>query len=229
MLVAHFGTKLPVSSREPILEETVLTPGDMYEARYDVTGGNLSPSQALEIIREIRQRSYSYAGNVSIQYAGVEENSPQVLRVQFKALSSHMCPFVVTAGFILAAVVAIGAGVIVGITAAIVLGGLDRVVTGITAPFAPTTTTTYIDPETGDEFGTYEEYVYAWNQRHPGVPAPEPGTQETTDAPWSTSLIGIVMLAGIALFAVIIYTSYFSGSASKAAGGVAKQLKGGKK
>lgn len=208
--IASAGTRLPVRSRTNVVEGSAITVGEIYEANYDVEG-TMTRRQAIEFIREIRRRSLDYADAVLFQYAGVDESSPQTITYQFKGLSSTRSPFVVTGAVILT-------GIILAAKAALILGGviitlkaLSEIQTGISAPFVPVETTTYIDPETGAEYGTYEEYAFAWDQRHPGTTVPEPGTQVTSSASWTTTVIGLTVIVVMGLLVYYIWTKYGSG------------------
>lgn len=201
-IVASSGSKLSVSSRAAHMEGAAITRGDFYEANYDVSGENMSQRQAIEFIREVRRRSLDYADVVLFQYAEVKQSSPQTITYQFKALKSTRSPFVVTAAVILG-------GIILAAKAALVLGAifislraLDRISTGLTQPFVPSETTVIVDPETGQEYGTYEEYAFAWNQRHPGESVPEPGRVTTTEVNFTTMIIGlsVIVIVGLLIY-----------------------------
>lgn len=206
VVLASQGTKLDVRGRTQALETTALTIGEFYEAQYEVQEGTrMTRAQAIEYVRAIRRRSLDYADAVLFQYAEIKEDSPQVITYQFKALKSTGSPFVFTLGFILSAIVIAAAGVALVGGAVIALKSLSTITTGITAPFQPTVTTTYVDPETGDEYGTYEEYAFAWTQRNPGVPVPEPGTREEREQNWVIMAIGLAVIIIVLLIVWYFY------------------------
>lgn len=202
MLIASSGTKLPVISREAKLDSEIVDAGAYYEANYDITR-ELSRFEALELVMAMRRKSLDYRDMVLFQYAGIEGSSPQTLTVQFKALKSTSSPDPITIGLILIWVVAgcLAAGAVVATY--IVLKSMDKVATGLVAPFAPTVTTTYIDPETGDRYATREEYEYAWTQRHPGTTPPPPGEDEKTRPAWEGIIYGLAVIIAAAF--VVMY------------------------
>lgn len=205
-LLASSGTKLDVLGRTQVLESTALTVGEFYEAQYEVQEGTqMTRAQAIEYIRTLRRRSLDFADAVLFQYGEVREDSPQTITFQFKALKSTRSPFVITLSVILTGIVIAAAGVAIIGGAVVALKALSTITTGVTAPFRPTVTTTYVDPETGDEYGTYEEYAFAWTQRNPGVPAPEPGTREEREQNWVVMAIGLSVIIIVLLIVWYFY------------------------
>ena len=198
VVLASVGSPLTVKNREDKLESEIIEKGKFYEVLYNLEK-DMSRTEALAVVLEIRRQSYMMSDVVKFEYAEIASGSPQELKFQFKGLKSSGSPFIFTLamaiGIILAAVT-IAAVALIGFMA---LQGI-WVIEAIAAPFLPKTV--YRCKECGEKFNTYEGLVQHYADEHPGIYPPSEDDSKETEDPW---LMWIILIAAVIAVIVIAY------------------------
>lgn len=197
-VLASVGSKINVKNRQDRLESNIIERGRLYEVLYDLEK-DVSRTEALALVLEIRRQSYKSGDFLMFEYAEVTSGSPQNLKFQFKGLKSTGSPFVFTLALAIAIVVAASTIAAVALISYLTIRGI-WVIQAVTADFIPQTV--YKCKVCGETFKTYEGLVQHYAEEHPDMIPPSPEESEGSETPLKT---WIFIAAGIIAAIVIIY------------------------
>jgi len=197
-VLASVGSKIKVKNRQDKLESDIIERGKLYEVLYDVER-DLSKTEALALVLEIRRQSYKSRECLMFEYAEVTSGSPQNLKFQFKGLKSSGSPFIFTLAIATSIIYAALTIAVVAVIAYLSFRGI-QVIEAVTADFMPQTV--YKCKKCGETFKTYDGLVQHYAVEHPDMIPPSPEESEETETPLKT---WIFIAAGIIAAIVIFY------------------------
>jgi len=197
-VLASVGSKINVKNRQDRLESNIIERGKLYEVLYDVER-DLSRTESLALVLEIRRQSYRSKDVIMFEYAEVTSGSPQNLKFQFKGLKSTGSPFIFTLAIATSIIFAACTIAAVAVVSYLTLRGIS-VIHAVTEDFMPSTV--YKCKKCGETFKTYEGLVQHYAEEHPDMIPPSPEESEETETPLKT---WIFIAAGIIAAIVIFY------------------------